>query len=70
MYNELNNTRAACDQLSREKVKSYKNVITDVFSVLRVDFQAVQKHDDYLPPKKYIGINYNNFHISIKKFTI
>lgn len=26
MYNELNNTRAACDQLSREKVKTIKNL--------------------------------------------
>lgn len=26
MYNELNNTRGACDQLSREKVKYSKRI--------------------------------------------
>lgn len=31
MYNELNNTRAACDQLSREKVKLAKNSSSNIF---------------------------------------
>jgi hypothetical protein len=34
MYNELNNTRAACDQISREKVKRHAALLRSyVFSV-------------------------------------
>lgn len=50
MYNELNNTRAACDQLSREKVKrKLKNekffVICFSVLILQAELNYTNKHD-------------------------
>lgn len=64
MYNELNNTRAACDQLTREKVnRTKKSSICFLVNVpLRVRFmiffprknekQAVSKISMTHPPEK------------------